>query len=194
LNRELAILPRSFEVTKLIVPPKLVERGVSAQNLVKSIASGDQSTLYSIFETFTPKIGFSEAFTEPLQKWVDVGNFGVLRMSAGTGVRHLGVDLEGELGEPVFNINDGTVRFAGALPNYGNTVIIDHGLGIFSGYLHLSEIKVNLNSKVKKGQIIGLVGSTGDYTLAPHLHFTVKILGASIDPKRFLDLVNQFIK
>jgi murein DD-endopeptidase MepM/ murein hydrolase activator NlpD len=194
LRRELTILPCLFNVTEFIVPKKLAEQGVSAASIIKSVELNDRPVLDSIFKIFTSEIGFSEPFGEPLKDWIDVGNFGTLRQSDDGGARHLGVDLKADLGEPVYSVNTGTVKFAGELKNYGKTVIIDHGMGIFSGYLHLSEVKANLNSKVKKGEIIGLAGSTGEYSLVPHLHFTLKIRGASVDPKKFLETVNQFLK
>jgi murein DD-endopeptidase MepM/ murein hydrolase activator NlpD len=102
----------------------------------------------------------------------------------------LGVDLEAKEGDPVFSINDGVVRFSKELPNYGKTIIIDHGLGIFSLYLHLKEFKVSEGEKVKKGEIIALSGNTG-YSISPHLHFSVKINGKSVDPLRFIDTVEK---
>lgn len=193
LTRELTILSRPVEKRKLVIPQEMTEQGIDAAALIKNIVSGDKPTLDSVFKIFTPEIGFSGSFIEPLNEWIDVGNFGTLRQSPNGSVRHFGVDLKANLGDPVFSINDGVVRFVEELPNYGKTAIIDHGLGIFSGYLHLSEIKTVVNSKVKKGKIIGLVGSTG-YSLAPHLHFTIKVNEASIDPGKFLDTVNKFIK
>ena len=193
LTRKLTILPRSVNKTKLTIPQKMINQGIGAAVLIDNIISGDKPTLNSVFKIFTPEIGFNKSFVEPLNEWIDVGNFGNLRQSPEGSIIHLGVDLKANLGDPVFSVNDGIIQFVGKLPNYGKTVIIDHGLGIFSGYLHLSEIKSVVNSKVKKGEIIGLVGSTG-YSLAPHLHFTVKINEASVDPRKFLDTVNGFIK
>ncbi len=193
LTRELIIQRHAFPITKFIVPEKLAERGISAANLAQSVESNDELVINSIFKIFTPKVAFSESFGEPLEKWIDVGNFGVLRQFKGGGVRHVGVDLAAKSGEPVFSINAGTVRFAGELKNFGKTVIIDHGMGIFSGYLHLTEINVGLNSRVKRGEIIGSVGSSGEYSLEPHLHFTIKIRGTSVDPRKFLDTAKQFL-
>jgi len=68
-------------------------------------------------------------------------------------------------------------------------VVIDHGLGIYSLYLHLSEINVSVGQLVERGKVIGLVGSTG-YSLEPHLHFSLKVNGASVEPLGFIDTVN----
>ena len=92
------------------------------------------------------------------------------------------------------SVNDGVVRFSGELENFGKTVVIDHGAGIFSAYLHLSETLVGAGQPVKKGKIIGRVGSSGEYSIEPHLHFSIKIRGSSVDPRRFLDTANRFLQ
>ena len=69
----------------------------------------------------------------------------------------------------------------------GNAVFIDHGLGIYSTYLHLSEILVEIDSFVERGQVIGLAGDTGRVT-GPHLHWGVRIMGARVDPFSLLKL------
>mgnify|MGYP001614250719 CR=1 FL=1 len=196
LARELEILPRNFLVTKFIVPEPLAKKGIGASDIIKSVESGDQATINSVFKISARKRFFAEPFAWPLPEWIDVGGFGNLRQTLGgsVGARHLGTDLRAKTGDSVYSINAGFVRFAGKLKNFGNTVIIDHGFGIFSGYLHLSEIKTSLNAKIKRGELIGLIGSTGEYSLAPHLHLTIKIGGASVDPKRFLDTLNRFLE
>ena len=69
----------------------------------------------------------------------------------------------------------------------GKTVIIDHGLGVFSSYGHMSELRVKRGDAVKKGQTIGLCGSTGRST-GPHLHWSVRVLDARVDPEAMLRL------
>jgi len=63
----------------------------------------------------------------------------------------------------------------------GNAVFIDHGMGLYTSYLHLSEIKVNVGDWVERGQLLGLSGATGRVT-GPHLHWGVRILDARVDP------------
>lgn len=191
---EVRIRPRSFPRTELVVPPDLVRKGVGGAELARRIASRDQPSLEAVLNVVTPRALFEEPFAEPLSRWNDVGGFGVVRTLPSGGIRHLGVDLEGNVGDPVRAANSGIVRLARALPNYGNTVAIDHGLGIFTAYLHLSEITVADGEGVGRGDIIGRVGASGEYTLAPHLHFSVKIRGASVDPRRFLDTMNRFLR
>jgi len=119
-----------------------------------------------------------------------VGAFGNIRKSGEISLQHLGVDLEANIDTPVYAINDGTVRLSQELTNYGKTIIIDHGMGIFSLYLHLDEFKVFERKAVKKGEIIALSGNTG-YSIAPHLHLGVKISGSSVDPLRFIETTEK---
>ncbi|MFY9461757.1 MAG: M23 family metallopeptidase [Candidatus Sungiibacteriota bacterium] len=193
-RRDIIVGPRAFPVVKLILPPQLVEKGVTAEKLAFSITAKDKPTLDAVFKIFTPEIYFSQPFQEPLKRWTDVGGFGVVRESQSGGIRHLGVDLKGALGETVAATNDGVVRFSGELENFGKTVAVDHGMGIFSAYLHLSEILVKSGQPVKKGEIIGRVGSSGEYSIEPHLHFSIKIRGSSVDPQRFLNATSKFLQ
>lgn len=194
LRRDILVEPRAFPVVKLILPPQLIEKGVTPEKLALRITTKDKPALDAVFKIITPEIYFSGPFEEPLKKWTDVGRFGVIRESPSGGIRHLGVDLKGDLGETAAAANDGVVRFSGELENFGKTVAVDHGMGIFSAYLHLSEIKVRKDERVKKGQIVGRVGSSGEYSIEPHLHFSIKIRGSSVDPRRFLDTVNKFLR
>ena len=93
----------------------------------------------------------------------------------------------------VYAVNDGEVKTTAGLIDYGNTIIIDHGLGIFSLYLHLNTFKVSEGQKVKRGDLIGYSGSTG-YSIAPHLHFSIKVGSASVDPLRFVKTTQEEIK
>jgi murein DD-endopeptidase MepM/ murein hydrolase activator NlpD len=98
---------------------------------------------------------------------------------------HPGVDFGAPLGTPIHAAGDGTVAFAGLESGYGNYTCIDHGNGIATCYGHQSVILVKLGDKVTKGQVIGLVGSTG-YSNGPHLHFEVRINGQVTDPLPWL--------
>ena len=84
-------------------------------------------------------------------------------------------------------MNAGVVSLAREFRVYGKTIVIDHGLGLQSIYMHLSNFKVKAGQQVKKGEPIGLSGSTG-YALEPHLHVSVHIGGVSVDPVEFLGL------
>jgi len=102
-------------------------------------------------------------------------------------IPHKGTDFKAAIGTPVYAINDGLVRLTSTFVVYGNTIIIDHGLGIESLYMHLSRIVATPGEVIKRGQLIGYSGETG-YAVGPHLHLSIKIGGVSIDPMKFFAL------
>ena len=193
-RRDILVESRAFPVVTLKLPYQLVEKGITPEKLTSSITAKDKPALDAVFKIITPEIYFNGPFRKPLEKWTDVGGFGVIRESGNGSIRHLGVDLKGNLGEAVAATNGGVVRFSGELQNFGKTIAVDHGMGIFSAYLHLSEMLVEIGQPIKKGEIIGRVGSSGEYSIEPHLHFSIKIRGSSVDPRRFLDTVNKFLQ
>jgi murein DD-endopeptidase MepM/ murein hydrolase activator NlpD len=99
---------------------------------------------------------------------------------------HLGFDLASLRASPVPAANHGRVVFAGPLGIYGNTVILDHGLGLFSLYGHLSEITVGVGAEVARGAPIGRTGDTG-LAGGDHLHFSTMIHGVHVDPVEWWD-------
>ena len=101
---------------------------------------------------------------------------------------HSGADFLSAAGTPVHAAGAGRVRLAKDLYYSGNTVIIDHGLGVFSLFAHLSRIDVAAGDVVASDQVVGLVGATGRVT-GPHLHWTVRVAGARVDPLGVLALV-----
>ena len=100
---------------------------------------------------------------------------------------HQGLDFRVPTGTPVTAMNDGTVLLARPLYFEGNFVVIDHGQGLLTLYLHLSEFKVKEGDTVKRGQVIGLSGGTGRAT-GPHLHVAVRWQGTYLDPARLIQL------
>jgi len=99
---------------------------------------------------------------------------------------HLGVDLASTAHAPIEAANSGVVVFSGNLGIYGNAVIIDHGLGIFSLYAHMSELKAVEGRQVAKGDVIGTSGETG-FAGGDHLHFSILVGGRFVDPVEWWD-------
>ena len=97
---------------------------------------------------------------------------------------HYGMDFTASVGTDVFATGNGIVKSADSEVGYGNCVVIDHGYGYETYYAHLSKIKVKLGQKVNRGDIIGLVGSTGTST-APHLHYEVSKNGQKVNPQNY---------
>jgi murein DD-endopeptidase MepM/ murein hydrolase activator NlpD len=94
---------------------------------------------------------------------------------------HLGVDLAVPAGTPVIAAADGRVALAEGLRVRGNAVVIDHGLGVYTAYYHLSQIRVQPGQEVRAGDLLGLAGSTGLAT-GPHLHWELRVFGVPADP------------
>jgi murein DD-endopeptidase MepM/ murein hydrolase activator NlpD len=130
---------------------------------------------------------WSGAFATPATAAIsDV--FGSVRIFNGkTSSPHLGLDFRVPSGTPVQAMNAGTVLLARELYFEGNFVVIDHGQGLLTLYLHLSEFKVKEGERVKRGQEIGLSGGTGRAT-GPHLHVAVRWQGTYLNPASLLQL------
>jgi murein DD-endopeptidase MepM/ murein hydrolase activator NlpD len=101
--------------------------------------------------------------------------------------RHMGVDFAGVTGAPVRAANRGVVMFSGNLYYSGNTIFLDHGGGLFTAYLHLSQFLVAPGDTVARGQVIGRVGATGRVT-GPHLHWIAAYGNVTVDPLDLLSL------
>ncbi len=99
---------------------------------------------------------------------------------------HPGIDVAAPTGTPVTAAAAGAVTYAGVDPEYGNMVIIDHGLGLETRYAHNARLTVRPGARVTRGQLIAAVGSTGNST-APHLHFEILKDGVPVDPRKYLE-------
>jgi murein DD-endopeptidase MepM/ murein hydrolase activator NlpD len=98
---------------------------------------------------------------------------------------HPGLDISADKGDAVYATADGKVTHAASAGNYGNLVIVEHGYGLETRYGHLSTFKVAHGQKVKRGDLLGLVGSTGR-TTGPHLHYEVRASGRILNPLQLL--------
>jgi murein DD-endopeptidase MepM/ murein hydrolase activator NlpD len=168
---------------KLSVEGKFTEPTPEQQ---KEIQEG-QEVKKDYLNRVTPDREWSGTFAAPAEATVsDV--FGSERLFNGkTSSPHLGLDFRVPSGTPVSAMNDGTVLLARPLYFEGKFVVIDHGQGLLSLYLHLSEFKVKEGDQVKRGQVIGLSGGTGRAT-GPHLHVAVRWQGTYLDPASLIRL------
>ncbi len=113
--------------------------------------------------------------------------FGMRRTTNGVpGDRHGGIDYACPTGTPVLATNAGVVKLAKNIMITGNTVMIEHGMGLKSWYYHMNSVAVEKGDRVEKGQIIGTVGSTG-FSTGPHLHFAISIFSVYVDPEPFYE-------
>jgi murein DD-endopeptidase MepM/ murein hydrolase activator NlpD len=108
----------------------------------------------------------------------------------GRSAHHNGIDIAADTGAKVYAAAEGTVEEEGWDPQKGNYIVLSHGYGLRTAYLHLSSIKVTKGQHVEKGGVIGSVGSTGRST-GPHLHFEVLRWGEPVDPVNYLTAANE---
>jgi murein DD-endopeptidase MepM/ murein hydrolase activator NlpD len=168
---------------KLSVEGKFVEPSPEQQ---KQIEDGVQIKK-DYLNRVTPEREWSGQFTAPAMAEISAV-FGSQRIFNGkTSSTHWGLDFRVPSGTPVAAMNDGTVLLARPLYFEGNFVVLDHGQGLLTLYLHLSEFKVKEGDQVKRGQIVGLSGGTGRAT-GPHLHVEVRWQGTRLDPAALMRL------
>lgn len=191
VEETIKVKKKDFYITKIVITPELEEKDLTSSNISETIATKDGVIIYEVLGKYSPIAYFNQKFIYPLKEIIDVGAFGNIRKDGDITIQHLGVDLDAVEGTSVYAINDGKVALVQGLTVYGNTIIIDHGLGIYSLYLHLSEFKVSEGEMIERGQSIGLVGNTG-WSLGPHLHLSIKVNGASVDPLKFIKAVADF--
>jgi murein DD-endopeptidase MepM/ murein hydrolase activator NlpD len=147
----------------------------------------DKNIKTEAFKTASPEREWIASFEAPVTAEIsDV--FGVQRVFNGSvQSTHQGLDFRVSSGTPVAAVNRGRVILARPLFFEGNCVVIDHGQGLLTLYLHLSKFSVKEGDEVSKGQEIGLSGGTGRAT-GPHLHLAVRWQGEYLDPKVLLEL------
>jgi murein DD-endopeptidase MepM/ murein hydrolase activator NlpD len=181
--QNVSVQPKEYPVTRLTVEPKFVEPNAADQ----ARAAEEAREIGAIYADMHPQPYWEEPFAAPLPAVSGGRNFGHRRVFNGQArAPHGGSDLRATTGTPVYASNRGRVVLAKDLFYSGNAVFIDHGQGVYSTYLHLSEIQIGVGQMVERGQRVGLVGATGRVT-GPHLHWGVRVLGARVDPFSLLD-------
>lgn len=180
---------REYKAEKLRVDMKRIKLSPKDQKR----ANAEQLVLNKIYASSLPFLQFKEAFMQPMKSHV-TSYYGTRRLyNNQKKSQHLGTDYRAPIGEKVPAANSGKVVFSGDLFYTGWTVIIDHGLDIFTVYGHLSKTLVNAGDNVSRGQIIALSGNTGRSS-GPHLHWGVKIQGQYIDGFVLIDETEKIFK
>ncbi|MEK7575417.1 MAG: M23 family metallopeptidase [Patescibacteria group bacterium] len=170
------------------IPEKLGGNTPGAVKAVVSSLASENQSIYSV-RTF-PKSLWTEDFRFPILNPTVTDSYGYVRQTVGQFITHKGTDFSSKEGAVVKAMNRGIVRLARTYQIYGKTIIVDHGAGLMTLYMHLSKIKVNEGELVKQGQLIGLSGKTG-YAESPHLHVSVWINKISVDPMKFMAIFQK---
>lgn len=146
---------------------------------------GEMEAMRDLRNTVSPERFWADTLINPVRNCM-TSPFGVARYHNGkpTGGYHRGVDLRSPEGRPVRAPAAGIVKIARMFRLHGGTVGLDHGQGVTSSYIHLSKTAVKKGEKVKQGEIVGYVGSTG-FSTAPHLHWGLYVHGLPVNPKQW---------
>jgi murein DD-endopeptidase MepM/ murein hydrolase activator NlpD len=183
LSYAVAVVKEQFRVEHLKLPRDKVD--LDEESLARWKA--EQQSVQEALAVDSQTRLWQRGFVEPVNG-KRTGIFGSVRIMNGQPRNpHNGEDIGAALGTDVVATNDGVVRLAVDHFFSGKGVYLDHGLGFYSMYFHLSEVLVKEGETVRTGQIIGKVGATGRAT-GPHLHWGVKLNGARVNPYALLDL------
>lgn len=175
-----------FPIQRLSLPPAMVD--LDAKTLAR--VNGEERRLKELFKKGRAERFWQGGFIKPVPGEVTT-SFGVRRVINNLQRSpHTGVDLKAEEGTPVLACNNGVVVMVDDLFFSGKSVILDHGRGFFSMYFHLSQALVKEGKMIRKGDILGRVGSTGRSSGA-HLHWGIRINGARVDPLSLLRLLGS---
>lgn len=158
----------------------------------KQRASKEYAEAMEIYKSVTDKSYLESDFIVPLKSKI-TSDFGKARVYNGSlKSYHGGTDFRANDGTPLMACNSGKIVLAKDRFYSGGSVVIDHGHGVYSCYFHMSELNVKKGTMVKKGDIIGLSGSSGRVT-GPHLHFGIRVAAQQVDPLQFIELMNENI-
>ena len=183
-SRRIDVRPKRFATRRLRVDPDFVD----PPEEVRARIAEEADLLGRVYAGAATERLWSEPFTRPVAA-VANSRFGALSVFNGQPRgRHGGADFAAAAGTPIEAPNAGRIAVARNLYLSGNTIVIDHGLGMFSSLAHLSRMAVIEGDAVAAGQVVGLVGATGRVT-GPHLHWAIRVSGARVDPLSVLALL-----
>jgi len=182
----LVVTGKEFPTRQLTVDEKFV---TPPSNVLVRIKE-ESDHVRAIFDTTTPQRYWQGAFVAPVPG-APISEFGKRSVYNGKPRSpHAGTDFRGAAGTPIRAPNAGRIVLASALYYSGNTVIIDHGFGLYSYFGHLSSFVSKEGDLVKTGDVVGKVGATGLVT-GPHLHWSVRLAGSRVDPMSLLSVLGK---
>ena len=180
---DLDVAGREWDETSLSVAPRYSSPPPEVQERI----ARDRKQIREVLDHASPQWLLDGAFESP-RPFDVTAEFGQKRVFNGElQSRHTGLDLRGQVGKPVHAAGRGRVVLAGDFYFSGNGIFVDHGLGVYTGYFHLSEILVSEGDMVETGDLIGRAGATGRVT-GPHLHWSLWVDGTGQDAGNLLGL------
>jgi len=182
LSRTVTVVKKEYEVQRLTLPRDMVE--LSPENEAR--VEREAKKLRALWPKESAR-AWDGNFINPREGKIQ-GAFGLRRIINNIPKNpHSGVDVDADAGAEVRTPNGGVVILVDDQFYSGLSVIVDHGQGLYTMFFHLSKILVTQGRPVKKGDVIGLVGSTGRST-GPHLHWGVRLQGARVNPQELIKL------
>ncbi len=179
------VLRGTYASETLTVQPSKVKPDAKAQERT----AREYKEAMRVYGAITPERYWETPFAMPMGSPV-TSPFGTARTYNGMLKSfHSGTDFKAAPGTPVRSVNDGVVAIAKDRYYAGNSVVVDHGEGLYTCYYHLSRIDVKVGQRVSKGEQLGLSGKSGRVT-GPHLHFAVMLQGVQVDPLQLLETLN----
>lgn len=143
-----------------------------------------------IYNSISENILWDEKFIYPMKSKI-TSPFGTKRIYNGKlKSYHSGTDFRAKVGTAIIASNSGIVKIASNRFYSGNSIVIDHGQGVYSCYFHLSKMNYKVGDFINKGATLGLSGATGRIT-GPHLHFSFRIMGEQVDPLQAIEILNS---
>jgi murein DD-endopeptidase MepM/ murein hydrolase activator NlpD len=180
------VRPRTFPLQQLTLPKGMVD--LDAPTLAR--VETERGELRAALAAGASERLWRGPFRVPVEGGQATGGFGLRRVINGQPRSpHTGYDWAAPAGTPVVAANAGRTVLVTEHFFAGRNVVVDHGLGLFTLYYHLTETRVGPGESVTAGQVIGTVGATGRVT-GPHLHFAVLLNGAWVDPEALLRLIS----
>jgi murein DD-endopeptidase MepM/ murein hydrolase activator NlpD len=176
-------LATQVNVVDMAYPVENVDLPADVNNsLDPTLIQQENDARAATFAQFTAQKMWSGPFIWPVAENI-VDPFGIRRGYNGGPVSsfHMGIDLAADEGVPIVASSSGRVAYVAGGPTHGNSVLIDHGDGVFSGYGHMSAFNVQVGQMVNQGDVIGFVGHTGMAT-GPHVHWEIIVRGLPVDP------------
>jgi murein DD-endopeptidase MepM/ murein hydrolase activator NlpD len=180
--QSIQVLSSGYGIQYIDVPEEL------APLLAPEVRAQEDEFLVEIYTQFTDTALWDGPFTNPITNTVISARYGDARSynQGPVEIFHTGIDFIGAIGTPIYAPAAGHVVFSNTLTIRGNTLIIDHGLGLMTGYYHLSSTHVAEGDLVEAGQLIAEGGSTGLST-GPHLHWDLRIMNAAVDGLQWIE-------
>lgn len=185
VSETIPVSPRAWQIERIPLGPR---PGTPPSEAYRIRREGELAQINAARSVASSSDGWRQAFVWPAQGRLS-GRFGSQRIYNGVpGAYHSGLDIAtGASGTPFVAPADGVVILAASSPFSleGNLLMIDHGMGLNSAFLHCSALLVRVGDRVRQGQAIGRIGATGRAT-GPHLHWSIKWHDARLDPLLFL--------